>query len=97
MAGDYIKVDTSRPEVAPQAALLKGYVVQLRNAYNSGKHILGLMGHLHDSADFTNVELIFGLPPGKGQEVFDLVNGSIGSMEGLFQVDDARTITEQVG
>ena len=97
MASDYIAINTAQPSMAPQAALLKAYVTQLRNAYNSGKHILGLMGHMHDGTDFAGLETVFGLPAGEGQVVFDLVNGSIGSMEGLFMVDDARTITEKVG
>lgn len=94
---DYIKIDTSSPNTATQAALLRSYVVQLRNAYNTGKQILAIMGHQNDGTTFTQIETFFGLPVGKGQTVFNLMNGSIGSMEGTFQVSDAKTVTEQLG
>jgi len=97
MSRDYIKIDTSNPNAAPQAALLKAYVTSLRNAYNQGKQLIALMGHMNDGIVFTDVEVNCGLPSTKGQTVFDLVNGSVGSMEGTFQVSDAKTITEQVG
>jgi len=94
---DYIKIDTSSPATASQAVLLKSYVQQLRGAYNTGKQLIALMGHMNDGVSFTSIETFFGLPAGKGQTVFNLVNGSVGSMEGTFQVSDAKNITEQVG
>lgn len=97
MARDFIKIDTSSPNTATQAALLKTYTVQLRQAYESGKRCIALMGHMNDGTVFTDIETFFGLPAGKGQTVFDLVNGSVGSMEGTFQTANAKTITEQVG
>lgn len=59
--------------------------------------VLAIMGHNNDGTVFTDIDTLFGLPAGKGQTVFNLVNGSIGSMQGNFQVADAKTITEQVG
>lgn len=97
MAIDYIKIDTSSPNTATQAALLKSYVSLLRSAYNTGKQVLAVMGHQNDGTTFTSIETFFGLPAGKGQTVFNMVNGSIGSMEGSFQVSDAKNITEQLG
>jgi len=96
MARDFIKVDATQT-AATAAPLLKSYVSQLRLAYDTGKRIIAIMGHNNDGTVFTDIETIFGLPTGKGQTVFNLVNGSIGSMEGTFQVSDAKTITEQVG
>lgn len=32
-----------------------------------------------------------------GQTVFNLINGSVGSMTGAFQVADTKNITETVG
>lgn len=55
------------------------------------------MNHNNDGTTFTAIETLFGLPTGKGQAVFNMVNGSVGSMEGTFQVADAKNITEQVG
>lgn len=93
MARDFIKIDPT----ASQANLLKNYVNVLRQAYEIGGRVRAIMTHNNDGTVFTDIELLFGLPPGKGQAVFNLVNGSIGSMEGTFQVPDAKTITEQVG
>jgi hypothetical protein len=93
MARDFIKVDPT----ATQANLLKNYVNVLRQAYEIGGRVKAIMTHNNDGTVFTDIETLFGLPTGKGQAVFNLVNGSIGSMEGTFQVSDAKTITEQVG
>jgi hypothetical protein len=97
MAIDFIKIDLSNQTVATKAGLLIGYINNLRAAYNAGKQIIGIMGHLNDGTTFTAIESVFGLPSGQGQTVFDLMNGSVGSMEGAFQVSDAKTITEKVG
>lgn len=96
MARDFIKIDTTQ-SAATQSGLLKNYVTQLRSAYELGKRCIAIMGHSNDGTVFTDIETLFGLPAGKGQTVFNLVNGSIGSMEGTFQVSDAKNITEQVG
>lgn len=96
MARDFIKIDTTNTS-ATQAGLLKNYVQTLRSSYELGTRVLAIMGHNNDGTVFTDVETYFGLPAGKGQTVFNLVNGSIGSMNGTFQVADAKTITEQVG
>lgn len=96
MARDFIKIDTTTT-TATQAGLLKGYVSALRNAYEIGTRVKAIMTHNNDGTVFTDIEALFGLPAGKGQTVFNLVNGSIGSMEGTFQVADAKTITESLG
>lgn len=96
MARDFIKIDQT-VSTATQAPLLKAYVAQLREAYEVGTRVKAIMTHNNDGTVFTDIEALFGLPAGKGQTVFNLVNGSVGSMEGTFQVADAKTITEQLG
>lgn len=96
MARDFIKIDTTQ-SVATQAGLLKSYVSQLRQAYEIGNRVKAIMVHNNDGTVFTDIETLFGIPTGKGQTIFNMVNGSIGSMEGTFQVADAKNITEQVG
>lgn len=96
MARDFIKIDTTTT-TATQAALLKNYAQTLRNAYELGNRVRSIMQHNHDNVVFTDIEGLFGLPAGKGNVVFDLVNGSIGAMEGTFQNDDAKEITERLG
>jgi hypothetical protein len=96
MSRDFIKIDAS-VTTATQASLLKSYVNALRQAYELGTRVKAIMTHNNDGTTFTDIETYFGLPAGKGQAVFNLVNGSVGSMEGTFQVADAKTITEQLG
>lgn len=96
MARDFIKVDRTQA-AATQAGSLLSYVATLRSAYEQGVKILAVMGHNNDGTVFTDIETLFGLPPGKGQTVFNMVNGSIGTMTGTFQTADAKNITETVG
>lgn len=96
MSRDFIKIDTTTV-AASQAQLLKNYVNTLRSAYDMGTRIKAIMTHNNDGTTFTDIETLFGLPTGKGQTVFNLINGGIGSMQGTFQVADAQTTTEQLG
>ncbi len=96
MARDFIKVDRTTV-TATHAGLLLNYVNTLRAAYELGVKVKDIMSHNNDGSVFTDIEGLFGLPAGKGQTVFDLINGSVGSMTGAFQVADAKTLTEKVG
>lgn len=96
MARDYISISRS-VNPATHSQLLLSFVSNVRGAYDAGTKILAIMNHMHDGANFTDIETIFGVPAGKGQTVFDLVNGTVGSMNGQFQVADAKTLTEIVG
>lgn len=93
MAIDYIKINNS----APQAGLLRSYISAQRQAFNLGVQVRAMMTHNNDGTDFGAIETLFGVDLGKGQTVFDLINGAVGSMVGDFQTDDAKQITEQVG
>jgi hypothetical protein len=96
MANDFINVNMQAAG-ASQAQLLKSFIGSLRQAFNLGSQALGIMNHAHDGTDFSEIEKLFGTEPGTGQTVFDLVNGSLGAMNGTFQNDDCKQITEQVG
>lgn len=96
MARDFIAINTTAP-AAIGAGPLKTYVRQMRDAYQSGQWIKAVMVHNNDGTNFTDIETLFGLPAGSGQVVFDLVNGSVGAMEGTFQVADCVVLTEKVG
>lgn len=96
MARDFIKINT-QDTAATQASKLKSYITALREAYEQGKGVKAIMDHNQDGTTFTDIEVLFGLPTGKGQTVYDLINGSVGAMEGNFQVPDAKNLTERVG
>jgi len=96
MARDFIFVDKTQ-SAAVKAALLLQYRDSMRRTLELGTEILAVMGHLNDAVVFTDIEARFGLPAGKGQTVFNLVNGADGSMRGTFQVPDAKNLTEILG
>lgn len=96
MARDFIKIDVNATG-AIHSVKLKNFVGTLRAAQDQGKLILDIMGHANDGTVFTDIETLFGLPTGQGQAVFNLVNGTLGSMAGTFQVSDAIAITSKVG
>jgi hypothetical protein len=93
---DFIKID-QQAAGATQANELIRLKNALREAYSQGLKVRGIMEHNHDGEVFTDLEALFGIPPGQGQVVFDLVNGAIGSMEGLFMVDDAKELCDRIG
>lgn len=96
MARDFIKIDTSTTTATHASELLQFKNV-LRDAYQRGKKIIAVMGHNNDGSNFADIEALFGLPAGKGQAVFNLVNGAVGSMEATFQTADAKNLTETLG
>jgi len=96
VARDFIKVATN-VTTATHAGKLLQYKNELRQAYETGKHVLAIMNHNNDGSNWTDIEALFGLPAGKGQAVYDLMNGSVGAMEGAFQTADAKNLTETLG
>ena len=96
MARTFIPISTANA-AATHAGLLRAYVQQQRGAYELGSKIRAIMGNNHDNVNFTDIETLFGLPPGKGQAVFDMVNGTVGANEGLFENDNGKTIGELIG
>ena len=93
MAIDFISINMT----SSQGPLLKQYTLALRTAYELGVRVAGIMSHANDSTNFTKIEELFGTGAGTGKTVFDLVNGSTGAMNGTFQNQDCKTITEKVG
>lgn len=96
MARDFIKVNRN-DTAATHATKLVEYKDALRRAYALGKEVLAIMNHNNDGSNWTDVEALFGLPTGKGQTVYDLMNGSVGSLEGAFQTADGKNLTETLG
>jgi hypothetical protein len=69
----------------------------LRTAINQLDEVKAIMDHNGDGTTWTTIESIFGLPAGKGQIVYDLINGTLGAMRGTFQNTNAITLTDIVG
>lgn len=96
MARTFIKIDTTIAG-ATHAGLLRAFVQQQRGAYEVGAKVRAIMSNSNDGAIFTDIEALFGLPAGKGQTVYDLVNGTVGAMEGTFQNNNGKSIGEVLG
>jgi hypothetical protein len=96
MAGNFIKID---PGLSTQkfASDLMQFIAQVRTTLQQGDSLKARMERMHDGADFTAIETLFGLPSGTGQTLFDLVNGTVGAMRGVFQNDQAVELTSRVG
>lgn len=88
MAGNAILINTSDSN-AKLAGELKALTEQVRQTYQKAVALKARLDHHHDGNDFTSVEAICGIPAGTGQTVFDLVNGTRGSMDGSFQTANA--------
>ena len=96
MAIDFIAIDRN-VSTATYASEILQFKNKLKEAYQQGKYLLTVMGHNNDGTNFAPIETLFGIPTGSGNTVYDLLNGTIGSMEGTFQVSDAKTFIEKVG
>jgi hypothetical protein len=96
MARTFIKIDTTMAG-ATHAGLLRAFVQQQRANYELGARILAIMGNNNDGTVWTDIEALFGLPPGKGQTIFNLVNGTVGALDGTFQNNNGKSIGELVG
>jgi hypothetical protein len=96
MARTFIKIDTAAAG-ATHAGLLRSFVQQQRAAYELGARIRAIMGNNNDGTVWTDIESLFGVPAGKGDDVFDLVNGTVGAMEGTFQNSNGKSLGELIG
>lgn len=96
MANVFIKIDTTMPG-ATHAGLLRSYVQQQRAAYELGTRVAAIMANNNTGTVWTDLEALFGLQAGDGQQVYDLVNGTVGANEGTFQNSNGKTIGELIG
>jgi hypothetical protein len=96
VARTFIKIDLNMPG-ATHAGLLRSYVQQQRATYELGTRVAAIMANNNDGTVWTDLEALFGLQAGDGQEVYDLVNGTVGADEGTFQNDNGKTIGEVLG
>jgi hypothetical protein len=95
MAIDFITVTVDANKT--QSTQLKNFTALVAQVYGMAAQIRNKMTHMYNGADFTMLETEFGIPSGKGQEVFDLLNGSVNAMDGTMQNSNLKTITEKLG
>lgn len=93
---DFIKVDRTTT-TATQAPSLLNAITRVRDAIEALDQVKTIMEHNHDGTTFTDLEALFGIPTGKGDDVYDLINGTRGAMGGTFQNNNAETLIAKVG
>lgn len=98
MAADFIKIQRDQSAATEANTLLNALRTQLQN-YQQWTSIKAKMDHMFvaSPADWTLLETVYGVPTGKGEAVYTLINGLVGAMENTFQNSNGRDITSQVG
>jgi len=81
MARDFIPIDLSSGGEAPLA--LKSCIESLRVARRDIERVRGWMIHNNDGTVWTDLETKFGLPVGKGDDVFILLDGTFQVLNGV--------------
>lgn len=93
---DYIIVTTTDVN-AKFANDLVSLVRQVRGVFDQLDKVLDIMTHSNNGVAFTQIEVLFGLPVGQGQAVFDLCNGTRLALTGAGQNSNAVSLIERVG
>lgn len=78
MARDFITI-TSDTE---GSHLLKNSIESLRSARATIAKVRGWMIHSNDGTVWTDLETRFGIPAGTGDDVFNLINGTLQVLDG---------------
>ncbi len=86
---------------ATEADELLAYRSLLQQAHETGKRIQAKMNHKFNDSNpqaivWTELESRYGLTEGTGQTVFDMVNGSVGSIEGTMQNDQCVNLIDRL-
>lgn len=93
---DFIHLDRTTT-TATHAPRLLFAVDRVREAIQALDEVKAVMDHSQDGSTFTDLEALFGVPSGKGQAVYDLINGTRGAMAGTFQNNNTETLVAKVG
>lgn len=96
MPKDFIKINTADTN-AKFATQLKTWIDQVRDVIDQGDKFKEIMDHNVNHPDYADIETVFGLPVGNGDEVYNLVSGTIAGIKGTAQSADALTLISRVG
>jgi hypothetical protein len=98
MPNDFIRIDpTLTPNAQFYGSQLITLVVSLRATIDQLDRIKAVMEHSTDGTTFTTLEAMFGLGAGKGQTVFDFINGTRGALGGTMTNSNAFALIDRVG
>lgn len=98
---DYIKVNAANA-AASKAMNLISFKDALTQVFMQGPVILAIMNQNFDDSNpqsiiWSDLETLFGIPTGTGQTVFDMLNGTMGALNGTMQNNQAANLIARVG
>lgn len=99
MANDFIKINLADTS-ATLARDTKNAIEAIRSAITQVDKVVGILQHNFDAGDnidWTHVEAICGVPAGKGQILFTLLDGARGVLTGEFQNANAVELINRIG
>jgi hypothetical protein len=96
MAIDFITVNTG-DGAATFAADLVRFKELYRQTLDLGEKLKDIMDHNTDGSSYTGIETKFGLPAGNGDEVYNLVAGTLAALKGTAQSSDGIALIGRVG
>lgn len=96
MAADFIKIDRTTV-TATHAQLLLQTVSAVRQARTKLEEVQGIGFRNFDGSDFTAFAALFGVPGASAQTVFDLINGTIGALNGTLTNANSVELINRVG
>lgn len=96
MAADFIKIDRTNTAATHSSKIIAA-VQTARSLVNQLTEIQGIGFRNFAGTDFAAFEALFGIPAGKGQTVFDLINGSQQALAGTAQNANALEFINRVG
>lgn len=92
MPRDFIPITTG----SEASHLLKSAIESLRKARTDIEKVQGWMLHCQDGTTWTDLEEKFGLPAGKGDDVFLLIDGTLQVLNGGIS-GYAKELMDRVG
>ena len=95
MPNDFIQINRSTGDI--YASDLYSLTSLVRQTIDIAEKVKDYCDHTVEGADYTALETLFGLPAGSGDEVYNLVAGTLGALKGQVQSADALTLIARVG
>lgn len=101
MLADFIKLDRTTTTATEVQELLQ-WIRDLRSVYERAVRIRSKMQHNFNDTDpenivWTDLETLWGVPTGKGVDVFTYIDGCVLAMTNGQQNEACKVVTERVG
>lgn len=96
MPRDFIRIDVSitTQKYGPDLML---FIANFRSAVELGNRLKDILDHNTDGTNYADIEVLFGLPAGNGDEIYNLVSGALAALKGTAQSTDGLTLMARVG